>query len=214
MTDVNGPKIIDDVKDEGESSAFLPYPDLGENFENVPIYLRPDVSYYAQRMGFFPNCNKLYMYVPWITEHMFAFNNAIMRDERNAISEHLKYKIAVSVARTHECEYCTSHHAGTLKRRWNYSDDQLEGVLHADEPDNEAEAVAIEYANIASLDPHGVDADLRARLAAHFTPQQVMEIVLCVGFWGMYAALHAAMDLPIEQPVAGLEKWVGTKPKS
>ena len=30
------PRIVDTVVDEGESAAFIPYPDLGENFENAP----------------------------------------------------------------------------------------------------------------------------------------------------------------------------------
>jgi hypothetical protein len=29
--------------------------------------------------------------------------------------------------------------------------------------------------------------------------------VLCVGFWGMYAAMHTAMALPIEDPMQGNE---------
>jgi len=53
------PKIIDTVVEEGESTAFIPYPDLGESFENVPVYLRPDLFYYSARMGFKLNCNKL-----------------------------------------------------------------------------------------------------------------------------------------------------------
>lgn len=211
---VKAPKPIDTIVNEGESRAFIPYFELGDGYENVPIYLRPALHYYAARMGFQPNCNKVYAHVPWMADHMIALNNSIMRDDRNELSEHFKYKLALSVARTHECEYCTSHHSGTLKRRWEYEDSDLETLLHADEPSDEAEAVAIEYANMASLDPNGVSDDLRARLAEHFNPQQVMEIVLCVGFWGMYAAMHAAMKLPIEEPMKGNEQWMHTKPKN
>ena len=31
-------RIVDTVVDEGESTAFIPCPDLGENFENAPIH--------------------------------------------------------------------------------------------------------------------------------------------------------------------------------
>ena len=85
------PKIVDDIVDEGQSTAFIPYPELGENFENAPVYLRPDLFYYSARMGFKLNCNKVYMHVPWIAEHLFRLNNSIMRDERNNLSEILKY---------------------------------------------------------------------------------------------------------------------------
>ncbi|MDD9821782.1 MAG: carboxymuconolactone decarboxylase family protein [Gammaproteobacteria bacterium] len=208
------PKIIDTVVEEGESTAFIPYPDLGESFENVPVYLRPDLFYYSARMGFKLNCNKLYMHVPWIAQHMIHLNNAIMRDERNNLSEHLKYRIALAVSRTNECPYCVSHHAGTLKRRWEYEDDDLENLLHLDPPTDEREAAAMEFATQASLDSAGVTDELRAKLAEHFSPQEVMEIVILVGFWKMYNLMHAAMAVPIEDPMAGLEKWMDVQPKA
>jgi len=43
----------------------------------------------------------------------------------------------------------------------------------------------------------------RARLAAHFTPQEVTEIVLVIGFWKMYNLMHRAINVPIEDPVMG-----------
>lgn len=201
------PKVTDEVVDEGVSQAFIPYPDLGENLENVPIYIRRDCVYYAQRMGFFPNCNKLYLHVPWIAEHMWRLNDAVMREERNSLSEHLKYRIAFAVSRTNQCSYCTAHHAGTLQRRWEYDEGELEDTLHQDKPQDKREEVAMEYAERASLDPNDVDDELRAKLAEHFTPQEVMEIVVLVGFWGMYNAMHAAMDVPIEDPMQGLDAW-------
>ena len=206
------PKVIDKVVDEGESEAFIPYPDMGEHYDNIPIYIRKDALYYAQRMGFFPNCNKLYLHVPWIAEHMWRLNDAIMREERNSLDEHLKYRIAFAVSRTNECSYCTAHHAGTLSRRWEYEDEELGDVLRMEEPRDEREEVAMEYATQASLDPNGVSDELRSRLADNFTPQEVMEIVTLVGFWGMYNSMHAAMKLPIEEPMQGLDKWKKVQP--
>ena len=72
----------------------------------------------------------------------------------------------------------------------------------------------MEFATQASLDPAGVTDALRARLAAHFTPQEVMEIVVLVGFWKMYNLMHAAMALPIEDPMGGLEEWMHVQPKT
>jgi AhpD family alkylhydroperoxidase len=207
----HAPKVTDEIVDEGASEAFIPYPDLGANLANVPIYIRPDAFYYAARMGFFPNCNKLYLHVPWIAEHMWNLNQSIMRDERNSLDEHFKYRLAMIVSRSNECPYCTAHHAGTLKRRWEYDDTELTELLQLDHPQDEREAVAFEYVLQASLDPAGVTTELRARLAALFTPQEVMEIVVHVGFWKMYNAMHLAMALPIENPVLHLDQWVQVK---
>lgn len=72
-----------------------------------------------------PNCNKLYLHVPWVAEHLFRLNNALMRDERNALDEHFKYRLSMVASRANECPYCVSHHACLLKRRWDYTDEDL-----------------------------------------------------------------------------------------
>ncbi len=202
------PKPIDTVRYEGDSQAFIPYPPIGENLEHVPIHIRPDVLYYRARMGFLPNAVKLYLQTPWIAEHLFRLNNALMRDERNGLSEELKYRLAFLASRTNECPYCVSHHACTLERRWGYQEEQLAETLDAAAPRDEREAVAMEFVRQASKDAAGVTDDLRARLAQNFTPSEVMEIVLLVGFWKMYNLMHVAMAVPIEDPVRDYKAWV------
>ena len=41
-----------------------------------------------------------------------------------------------------------------------------------------------------------------------------MEIVVLIGFRKMYNLMHAAMALPIEDPMAGLEQWMHVQPKT
>ncbi len=210
---LDSPRPVDAVTDEGQSEAFIPYPDLGKNLERVPIHVRPEVSYYISRMSFLPNAIKLYLHVPWIAEHLFKLNNALMRDERNSLSEHLKYRLSMVASRANECNYCATHHVATLQRRWGYGDDQLQELVDL-KPVDERERVAMEFIQKASLYPAGVSDELRAELANHFSPQEVMEIVLILGFWKMYNTMHDAMKLPLEDPVAGLEAWMPRKPRS
>jgi AhpD family alkylhydroperoxidase len=204
----DAPTPIDSVKDEGKSQAFIPYPPIGKNLEHVPIHVRPDVLYYLQRMTFFPNAIKLYLHIPWIAEHLFRLNNAIMRDERNGLSEHFKYRLALLASYENECPYCVSHHACTLERRWGYADEKVAKVIEEEPPADEREAVAMEFVRTASRNDAAVTDDLRARLAQHFTPQEVMEIVLVTGFWKMYNMMHVAMAVPIEDPVQEYRRWV------
>ncbi len=198
--------------DSGDADSFIPYPPIGEHLEHVPIHVRTELHYYIQRMGFLPHTLKLYLHIPWIAEYLFKINNAIMRDERNSLSEHLKYKLALLASRDNGCRYCTAHNVYTLKRRWSHSDDEIEGVLHLDKAEDEREAVAMEFVHQASLNPGAVTDELRARLAKHFTPQEVMEIVLVVGFWKMYNTMHAAMAAPLETPVLDYREWVEVPP--
>jgi AhpD family alkylhydroperoxidase len=190
-----------DILDAGERPAFIPYPDLGERNANVPIYVRPHLDYYVARMGFLPTTIHLYCHVPWIAEYLFNLNNAIMRDERSTLSEHFKYKLAIIASRDNECEYCTAHHAVTLQRRWGYDERQVADVLKMTEPVDEKEAAAFAFVHQTSLDPAGVTDAMRARLAAAFTPEEVMTIVLVAGFWKMYNTMHTAMAAPLEDPV-------------
>lgn len=209
--DSNNP-ITNDIADEGQDAAFIPYPPIGENLEYVPMAMRPQLHYYISRMGFLPNTLKLYTHLPWVATELFQINNAIMRDERNSLSEHFKYRLSFVASRDNECTYCTAHHALTLQRRWNYGDEELESVLKLDEPQDEREAVAMEFVHQASLDPEGVTDELRARLAELFTPQEVMEIVLVIGFWKMYNTMHTAMGAPLETPVLEFARWVKVHP--
>jgi AhpD family alkylhydroperoxidase len=204
--------ITTDIVAEGDSDAFIPYPPIGENLEHVPIRVRPEVHYYVSRMAFMPNAIKLYLHNPWSAEPLIRLNNAIMRSEEGTLSEEFKYRLALIASRDNECTYCTAHHAKTLQRRWGYSEGDLKGVLGLDEPADEGEAVAFEFVHQSSLDPAGVTDDMRRRLAEHFTPEQVMEIVLVMGFWKMYNTMHTAMGVPIEDPVLDEARWVDFPP--
>ncbi len=209
---IDSPKPVDQVEDEGNSGAFIPYAPIGENLEHVPIYVRPDLQYYVSRMAFFPNCNKLYLHVPWIAQHLFRLNNALMRDERNSLSEHFKYRLSLIMSRDNECPYCVAHHVAVLKRRWDYQEETLKEILHLDQPVDEKEKVAIDFVHQATLDPAGVSDELRDRLAKHFTPQEVMELILLIGFWKMYNTMHVAMKVPLEKPALPYEDWVHIQP--
>jgi uncharacterized peroxidase-related enzyme len=204
----------DEILANGDRPAFIPYPDLGPKNANVPIYVRPHLDYYVSRMGFLPTTIHLYCHVPWIAEYLFNLNNAIMRDERSTLSEHFKYKLAIIASRDNECEYCTAHHAVTLQRRWGYDEAQVEGVLKMSQAADEKEQAAFDFVHQMSLDPASVTDELRARLASHYTPQEVMNIVLVAGFWKMYNAMHTAMAAPIEDPVLKGRRFLNVLPET
>lgn len=204
--------ITKEIIEEGEAPAFIPYPEIGENLSNVPIHVRPELQYYVSRMGFLPHTLKLYLHCPWAAEPLFRLNNAVMRDERNSLSEHFKYRLSFIASRDNACRYCTAHSVLVLKRRWGYSEEDLEKVLRLEDPVDEREAVAREFVHQASLDPTEVTDELRRKLAEHFSAQEVMEIVYVVGFWKMYNTMHTAMGAPLEDPVRGFRHWVEMTP--
>jgi len=213
MTTTSPPNPITlDILDEGDREAFIPYAPVGENLEHVPIHVRPELHYYIARMGFLPNTLKLYMHMPWAAEWLYKLNNAVMRDERNSLDEHFKYRLSLIASRDNECEYCTAHHVVTLKRRWNEADEDVQRTLRFEDAADEREEAAIAFVHQASLDAAGVTDEMRARLAQHYSPQEVMEIVLVVGFWKMYNTMHTAMAAPLEDPVIDYADWVNIQP--
>jgi AhpD family alkylhydroperoxidase len=204
--------VTKETQDAGDQKAFIPYPPIGDNLEHVPITVRPELHYYIARMGFLPYTLRLYLHVPWAAECLFRLNNGVMRDERSSLSEHLKYRLALVASRDNGCTYCTAHHVATLKRRWGYTDEQVSQVLCLEDPQDEREAVAMEFVHQASLNPAAVTDELRTRLAERFTPQEVMEIVLVAGFWKMYNTMHTAMGVPLEKPVVPYRNFVHIQP--
>lgn len=60
----------------------------------------------------------------------------------------------------------------------------------------------------ASLDPTSVADEARTLVSEHFTPAQVMEIVLVTGFWKMYNTMHSAMAALLKDAVANFAHWV------
>lgn len=187
---------------------YIPFPNLGDDLKRVPIYVRPAVEFYAKRMGFLPDTIRLYLHVPWVAEAMFHMNNALMRDERNALGEEAKYRLSMVASRDNDCAYCTSHHVGVFKKKFGYDETKIESVLRMDQPADAREALAQEFVHQASLDAQGVTDELRARMAKTFSPQEYMEIVLLVGFWKMYNTMHNAMGIESEPPVIAFKKFV------
>ena len=107
-------------------------------------------------MAFLPNAIKLYLHNPWSAEHLIRLNNAVMRSEQGSLSEEFKYRLAFIASRDNECTYCTAHHAATLKRRFEYSEADLQRRAQPGSARRTTrEAAAFEYVHQASLDPTG-----------------------------------------------------------
>ena len=206
MSQVDSPKpVTKAIEGEDEQEVFIGYPPVGEMLEQVPIYLN-----YISRTGFLLHTLKLYLHEPWIALELFQLNNAIMRDERNLINERLKYRLSFIASPDNECTYCIAHTVKVLKNRWGYVDGQLEDVLHQ-EPKDEREAVAMEFVYLATLDLEGVTNEMGDKLSEYFTPQEVMEIILIIGFWKVYNAMHTVMGAPLEDPLLDYKDWANVQ---
>ena len=187
-----------------EAEPFFPYADP----DDAPVDLQRMLGSYSERMGFLPNALRLYLHRPHILKQVIRLNNTIMRHEGNLVSEEFKYRMSFIVSRNHGCRYCCAHHAATLKKKFGFTDDDLEQILRLRDPVDEREAVAWEFADAASRGPENVTEEMRTRLAEVFSPEEVIEIAATLGFWAFYNRIHSSLNVPIEEHLLPEAGWV------
>src|SRR5687768_6660002 len=95
-----------------EPEPFIPYVEP----EDFHATLKDRSQRYAKRMGFLPNCNKLYAHRAEIAAPLWDLNSAIMRDPSSTLPQSLKRRIAARLAKVNNSTYCVSHHTGMLQR--------------------------------------------------------------------------------------------------
>src|SRR6185369_16245684 len=107
---------------------------------------------YTRRMGFLPNCNKLYMHRPEIAGTLWTLNSNIMRDPSSTLDQNLKRRLGTVASKVNGCTYCTSHHCAILKNTntrsegWGMAHEELSHMLRGDDqPANEMERVCFDF---------------------------------------------------------------------
>lgn len=76
-----------------------------------------------------------------------------------------------------------------------WSDEQL-GRLH--QPDtcfNDAERAALKFADVMTLDPHGVTDELFANLRRHFEEGEIVELASVIGIYNYFNRFNEALKM-------------------
>jgi alkylhydroperoxidase family enzyme len=71
-------------------------------------------------------------------------------------------------------------------------------------PFSEAEKAALAYAVKLTLDPHGVDDALFARLRAHYDEGEIVEISAMAGLFNYFNRVNDALQMQPTKPGEGL----------
>ena len=187
-----------------EEEPFVPYAEIGDAPSDVTRLL----DAYEERMGFLPNALKFYAHRPHILKQLIRTNNAIMRHPQNVLSEEFKYRMSFIISRNHGCRYCCAHHAATMRKKFDCTDEELLDILKLRNPRDERERVAWQFVHGGSLGPQHLDDELRSELAGVFSPGEVVEIACTLGFWAFYNRVHACTAMPIEEHLLGESGWV------
>ena len=201
-----------------EEEPFIPYVDP----EDFAPDLKERSEKYSRRMGFLPNCNKLYAHRPAIAAPLWDLNSAIMRDESSTLPQGLKRRIATRLAKLNNSTYCVSHHCGILQREddenklkdegWGSGDDAVHSLLvDSDNGADEFEKACFDFADAMTLDPTTIPDETYERVRRLLSPPQIVELSAVVGFWKLYNTIHSGLKVPLEEHLLEFSGWINAE---
>lgn len=182
-------------------------PELAETFRQ-----------FEKILGFVPNSLLTLQRRPAIVKAFGELTAAVM-DPDGAVDPGFKRLLAHFASRAAGCQYCQAHSllaAGIsgidqakLDAIWEYRTSPLY---------TEAERAAFDFALAAGSVPNGVDEEIMARLKAHWSEEQIVEILAAVCLYGFLNRWNDSMATDLEDPPRELGErlletggWTGGK---
>lgn len=169
--------------------------------DDSPAYRQLE-SLCIETLGFVPNSVLAMLRVPGLAQALGALNGAVMGQGR--VDKAFKRLIAHMASRAAGCQYCMAHTAAgsqlhgippeKLDALWTFETSPLFSA---------AEKVALELALAAGQQPNAADDALFARLRAHWSDEQMLEIVAVVSLFGFLNRWNDTLATSLEDhPVA------------
>jgi uncharacterized peroxidase-related enzyme len=173
----------------------------GASPNDSPEYRRLE-ALCIETLGFVPNSVLAMLRVPGLAQALGALNGALMGTGQ--VDKGFKRLIAHTASRAAGCQYCQAHTAAgsqlhgisaeKLDALWDFE----RSALYSD-----AERVALELALAAGQVPNGADDALFARLRAHWSEEQILELVGVVSLFGFLNRWNDTLATSLEDhPVA------------
>jgi alkylhydroperoxidase family enzyme len=84
-----------------------------------------------------------------------------------------------------------------LAKRHGWSEEQIQNLadFRNRKDFTDAEKVALELAEKETLDPHGVDDELWARLTKHYDQGQIIELAAAIGLFNYFNRFNNALKM-------------------
>lgn len=181
----------------------LPADQLGE--------LAPILEGMEAQLGFAPNSLKIMGRKPELVKALMAFAGIALAP--GSVSAELKNLVAQIVSKSAGCSYCQAH-TGHTGHSLGIAADKEAAMWEYETSDlfTEAERAALRVAQGAAQVPNAVtDADFDA-LKAHYTDEQIVEIVAVVGAFGFFNRWNDTMASELEaSPLRYAEETLGPK---
>jgi uncharacterized peroxidase-related enzyme len=177
--------------------------------ETTPA-LRSHFDFFLTTLGFTPNSVLIMQRKPRLVE-AFAQLNAAVMDPAGEVPLGLRRLIGHVASRAAGCLYCQAHTllgAGNfgvddakLAQVWTYATSELYSP---------AERAALDFALAAAAQPNAVTDELFVQVRAHWSENQVVEILGVVTMFGFLNRWNDSLATPLEPaPLAVAQKAAG-----
>lgn len=153
---------------------------------------------YEESMGFLPNSLLIMQRKPEIVQGFAALSAAVFL-QADGVEPGFKQLVAHVASGAAGCQYCQAHtvsgagHAGV-------SDEKLDAVWEYAESDlfTEKERVALDFALAAGSVPNEVDADTMVALKAHWTDDEIVELLAAISLFGFLNRWNDSLATDLE----------------
>ena len=155
-------------------------------------------KFFNETLGFCPNSILTMQHRPAISKAFINLNKAVMANEGRVTSA-LKRMIAWVSSNATGCRYCQAH-AIRAAERYGAEQEQLDNIweYRTHPAFSEAERAALDFSLAASQVPNAVDADIKARLYAHWDEGDIVEMLGVISLFGYLNRWNDSMGTNIE----------------
>jgi AhpD family alkylhydroperoxidase len=170
----------------------------------LPTELPPDLAAIYERFagtyGPFRNQAAVFAHVPVALRHLMSMLLEL-REPATLLKRVLELAI-VTVSKLNQCDYCVAHHAPFLVVE-GITPTGVEGILeYRDHPElDERDKLVVAYAIAGWERPNRIPDALFARLEAHFSEAQLVELTLRITLCGFFNKFNDALGIE-EEPEA------------
>lgn len=182
-------------------------PELAETFDHFRAIL-----------GFVPNSLLTMQRRPAVVRAFGELTAAVM-DPEGSVDPAFKRLLAHFASRAAGCRYCEAHSLvaaeisgidrAKLDAIWDYRTSELY---------SEAERAALDFALAAGSVPNGVDEEIMARLTAHWSDDQIVEMLAAVCLYGFLNRWNDSLATELEDEPRALGErllarggWTGSR---
>lgn len=180
--------------------------------------LAEDFAVFERILGFVPNSLLTMQRKPKMVQGFAELTKGVMAPD-GEVDLGYKRLLAHFSSRAVGCQYCEAHSLVAAKIH-GISQEKLDAIWEFQTSDlyTDAERVGLEYALAAGSVPNAVDAPLMERMSAHWSDDQIVEILGVVCLYGFLNRWNDSMATQLEaSPIAMAERvlsshgWTGGK---